>query len=197
MARPSCAARTTRTPARRVQRHRHRLRHRQRGRPVRAAGLGRALRGDRGLRRHRRLRLQPGLGRSRPHWSENPAGTTLGFEHLKDEGKTARRWSPGPHHLHQGRRRLRPRRLQIGPRAAARLRRRHQRRRAHTASAASSSSRRTPTARSRSTSTAPCCRPARSATPSTARCRRSRTASRVAIEAGEKNVLAKDGSLLH
>ena len=112
-------------------------------------------------------------GSSRPHSRENPAGTTVGFEHPKDEerakGLPGRSRSPR-------RRRLRPRRFKSG-RALQLV----------FADATNGDSTYsvgrflfvapTPTARSRSTSTAPCCRPARSATPSTARSRRRRTAS--------------------
>ncbi len=61
-------------------------------------------------------------------WSDNPEGTTMGFEHLKDDGHTREEVDPRPHHVLARRRRLRHRRVQVGPSAAARVRRRDQRR---------------------------------------------------------------------
>ncbi len=89
-----------------------------------------------GTRSPRRSRTSAASARSRSTQSwivtgtftPNPEGTTLGFQHLKDEGESREQGDPRRHHLRARRHRVHGRRLQGRPRAAARLLRRDERR---------------------------------------------------------------------
>ena len=130
-------------------------------------------------------------------WSPNPEGTTMGFEHLKDDGRRPRRGDPRQHPVQPRRRRLRHRRVQVGTRAAAGVRRCDERRHAPTASGrflyVAPNADGTITLDFNRAVIPPC------AFSYAFNCPLPPKQNRFpfAVEAGEKNALAADGSLLH